>query len=272
MSIETGGMKVFPLLVAAEHRQRHQRGVMSSGLASLDSLLGGGIDRGAATLFLGPTGTGKLTLVTHCVVAAARRGEKSAMYIFDERVQTLIQRAAGLGLELEEHVKAGLVTIRQIDPVELTPGQFTHSVIDAVNSGATLVVLDSLNGYAYAMPDERLLSLHLHELLSYLSQMGVTSLQVMTQHGILGQFHSDFDVSYVADTVVLVRPFEFRGTVRRALSVHKRRQGPHEKTVREFDIRDGQVIVGPPLMEFSGVLTGTLQYQGEVLPRPQGDH
>lgn len=270
VAIESAGLRVFPRLVAAEHRQRRPASTVSTGLSELDTMLGGGIDCGTSTLFLGPTGTGKSTLMTQYVVTAARRGEKSALYIFDERVQTVFQRAAGLGLELQEHVDSGLITVRQIDPVELTPGQFTQAVMDAVADGAQMVAIDSLNGYAYAMPEERLLELHMHELVSYLNQQGVTSLLIMTQHGLFTPRSTTFDVSYVADTVVITRPFEFRGTVRNALSVHKRRIGPHERTVREFLLRDGKLVIGKPLKEFSGVIAGNLQYLGEELEQPQG--
>lgn len=266
--IEKGGLKVFPRLVAAEYRRQTQVGVLSSGLPELDSLLGGGLDVGTATLFLGPSGSGKSTLATQFVVAAARRGERSAMYIFDERLQTLFHRAAGLGLELEEYVKSGAVTVRQIDPVELTPGQFSQAVVDSVEGGAKMVVLDSLNGYAYAMPEERLLGLHLHELLSYLSQQGVTSLQVMAQHGGREPRGTAFDVSYIADNVIVLRPFEYAGAVRKAIAVHKRRGGSHETTIRELDFSQGRVLVGKVLTEFAGVTMGQLQYLGALLERP----
>lgn len=237
-------------------------------MPELDELLGGGIDRGTSTLLLGPTGSGKSTLATHYVVAAARRGEKSALYAFDERIQTLFQRAAGLGLELEQHVDAGLVTVRQVDPAELTPGQFSHAVMDAVAAGASLVVIDSLNGYAYAMPEERLLNLHLHELLSYLGQKAVTSLHVMTQQGLFGRSPgAPFDVSYIADTVILLQPFEFAGAIRKAVSVPKRRAGDHEKTIRELVLSQGHVSIGRPLDEFTGILSGAPSYLGEGEPR-----
>jgi circadian clock protein KaiC len=268
LTIEAGGMRIFPRLVAAEHRERRESQTISSGLPELDTLLGGGLERSTSTLFMGPTGTGKSTLVTHYVVAAARRGEKSAMYIFDERIHTLLQRAAGLGLELEEHVRAGLVTLRQVDPAELTPGQFSQAVADAIDDGASIVSIDSLNGYAYAMPEERLLGLHLHELLSYLNQRGVATLGVLTQHG-LHRSAETLDVSYIADTTILLRPFEFRGEVRKAISVQKHRSGPHERTIREFDLSGGRITIGQPLEEFSGVISGNLQYLGGMLERPK---
>src|SRR5690606_12984041 len=242
--IQTGGLKVFPRLVAADYRRDLQQGLMSSGIRELDSLLGGGLDIGTAALFMGPTGSGKSTLATQFAVAAARRGAKGAMYIFDERLQTLFRRAAGLGLELEKHVKSGMVNVRQVDPVELTPGQFSQAVVDSVEAGVKLVVLDSLDGYAYAMPEERLLGLHLHELLSYLSQQGVTSLQVMAQHGGREPRGTAFDVSYIADNVIVLRPFEYAGAVRKAIAVHKRRGGSHETTIRELDFSQGRVLVG----------------------------
>lgn len=269
-AIVPGGVRVFPRLVAAEHHRPNGREVLSSGLPELDAMLGGGVDRGTSTLILGPTGTGKSTLATHFVVEAARRGEKSVFYAFDERLQTLFDRSAGLGLELEQYVETGLVRVQQVDPAELTPGQFSHGVTEAIRDGVRMVVLDSLNGYAYAMPDERLLSLHLHELLSYLNHGGVSSLHVMSQHGVFGRNKAPFDVSYVADTVILVRPFEFAGAVRKALAVHKRRAGDHEKTIRELEIKDGCVTVGEPLDDFTGTIGGSsLQYLGRDLKRPR---
>ena len=267
-AIEKGGVKVFPRLVAAEHGHQHTYDSISSGLPELDAMLGGGIDRGTATLFLGPTGTGKSTLVTHYIVAAARRGEKSTMYLFDERRQTLLTRSRDLKLELEEHIEAGLVEVRQVNPVELTPGQFSQAVVDAVEGGSQIIAVDSLNGYAYAMPEERLLGLYLHELLSYLNQKGVTSLLVMAQHGMLAPTPMEFDISYIADTVILLRPFEYAGKVRKALSVHKRRSGDHEKSIREFHLSGDGIVVGPPLEQFSGVIAGNLQFLGNDLTRP----
>lgn len=270
MAIIPGELRVFPRLVAAEHRRRSVRETLSSGLTRLDQMLGGGIERGTSTLLMGPTGTGKSTLATQFVVAAARRGEKSVFYAFDEQLNTLFDRAAGLGLELEQHVESGLVQVRQIDPAELSAGQFSHTVTEAIRDGVRLVVIDSLNGYAYAMPNERLLGLHLHELLSYLNHRGVSSLHVMTQHGFVGSTDAPFDVSYVADTVILLRPFEFAGMVRKALAVHKKRGGDHEKAIRELDMSRGQISVGDQLHEFSGIISGSnLQYLGRELKQPR---
>lgn len=263
LAINTGGIEIFPRLIAAEHRRERTIETVSTGLTELDTLLGGGIDRGTATLLLGPTGTGKSTLMTQHIVAAARRGEKSVMYVFDERIETLFGRSASLGLELREHFERGTVIVRQVDPVELTPGQFSRSVLRAVEEGVQTVAIDSLNGYAYAMPGERLLELHLHELTSYLSQQGVTSLLVMTEHGLFTPQPRDFDVSYIADTVIVLRPFEFRGEVRNAIAVHKRRLGAHERYVREFDLSRDKVTVGPPLDDFAGIIAGRLQYFGD---------
>lgn len=270
LAIQSGGLRVFPRLVAAESRREARvEPVFSSGIEELDDLLGGGLDRGTSTLFVGQTGTGKSTLALACVVAAARRGEKTTMYLFDERVPTLFARMSSLGMDLEAHVEDGLVDLRQIDPAELTPGQFSQTVMDAVDSGSELIVLDSLNGYSYAMPEERLLGLYLHELISYLSQKGVASLMVATQHGVFTPQSSDFDISYVADTVVVLRPFEDAGRVRTALSVHKRRAGSHEKTVRQFELRDSRIVIGPPLEKFSGVIAGDLRYHGDKLVSPE---
>lgn len=271
LTIETGGARVFPRLIAAAHRRSRKLQTVSSGLPEFDALLGGGIDSGTATLFMGPTGTGKSSLMVQHLVAAARRGEKSVLYVFDERVETVFHRALGLGLELDECVERGLVTVQQIDPVELTPGQFSQAVVDAVENGVTMVGIDSLNGYSYAMPEERLLELHLHEVVSYLNQQGVTSLLIMTEHGLVVPQSETFDVSYIADTVVVLRPFEFRGRVRKAIAVHKRRAGPHDCAVREFHMTRGKLVVGDPLENFSGVITGNLQYLGATVAHAESD-
>lgn len=266
-----GGLRIFPRLIAAEHRQRFKPEMVSSGLPELDKLLGGGLDRGTSTLFVGPTGTGKSTILTQYVTAAARRGEKCAMYIFDERIQTLFQRSAGLGMELEEHVNSGTVTVLQVDPAEMTPGEFSTRVMNDVEKGVQIIAIDSLNGYAYAMPEERMLDVHLHELLSYLNRQAVTSLQVMTQHGIFSSASAAFDVSYISDTVILMRMFEYRGAVHRSISVHKRRAGDHENTIREFTFKEGSIQIGKPLTQFTGVISGNPQFLGEELEEAGGN-
>ena len=266
--IRTGGIVVFPRLIAAEHLAQFEAETIPSGVPELDALFGGGADRGTATLLLGPAGTGKSTVVSQFAVAAAGRGERTAMYIFDERIQTLLRRARGLGIDLESQVDAGLVEIQQIDPAELSPGEFSQSVRRAVmDGGVRLVVLDSLSGYVHAMPDERSLSLLLHELLSYLSQQGVSVLMVMAQHGLPGTAHqTHFDLSYIADSVLLFHTFEYAGDLRKAISVYKRRGGAHERTLRELQFgRDG-IQIGAPLRQFHGLLTGLPTFSGEELP------
>ncbi|MET0625483.1 MAG: ATPase domain-containing protein, partial [Pyrinomonadaceae bacterium] len=221
-------------------------------------LLGGGLDRGTATLVLGPAGCGKSSLATHFAAACARRGERAAAFIFDESVKIYLGRAAGLGTDLRDEVEAGHLTVQQVDPAELSPGEFAHSVCRAVErDGARLVVIDSLNGYMQAMPDERFLTAQMHELLTYLNQQGVVTLLVMAQHGFMGSMASPADVSYLADTVVLLRYFEAAGAIRRAISVIKKRTGRHEDTIREMRLSATRgVEVGAPLTGFRGVLTG----------------
>ncbi len=260
-TIRTGGIEVYPRLIAAEHRGPFTPETVSSGLPELDALAGGGIDRGTATLLLGPAGTGKSTVASQFAMAAAQRGERAAIYAFDERVQTMLQRAAGLGLDLQGQIDAGRVELQQIDPAELTPGQFSHAVHQAVvERGVRLVVLDSLAGYVHAMPNERLLTLHLHELLSYLSQQGVTVLLVMTQHGLPGTLrHAPFDVSYIADSVFLFHLFEHAGEVCKAISMYKRRSGGHESTLRAMQFGPQGISLGAPLREVRGILSSAPQ-------------
>lgn len=267
--LRRGGLQLYPRLIAAHHRARFEAELVTSGLPALDDLLGGGLDRGTTALLLGPSGTGKSTVAAQYAAAAARRGERSVFYVFDERIQTLFQRSRALGLDLERHVDAGTVLVQQVDPAEMTAGEFAHSVRTAVSEhNIRLVVLDSLTGYMYSMPQERFLMLHLHELLSYLNQQAVTSLMVATEHGLVGSKRSPFDVSYIADTVVLFRNFEHAGEVRNAISVYKRRSGPHEKTIRELQMLDGGISIGPALREFQGVLAGQPRFSGESLAFP----
>jgi circadian clock protein KaiC len=271
--IHTGGLEVFPRLTAAEHRQPAPRGQISTGMPGMDTMLGGGLTRGTSILLLGPSGTGKSVMATRLAVAAAERGERSALFVFDERVQTLFQRAEGIGLPLEKYCEKNLIQIRQIDPAELTSGEFSHTVRSLVeDEGIQLLVIDSLNGYAYAMPQEQLLSLHLHELASYLNQKGVTSIFTATQHGLVSP-HGDqpFDVSYLADTVILFRHFEFGGQLHKAVSVYKSRGGPHETAVREFTIDSGGIRLGEPLKAFRGILSGVPEFLGEVLDGANGE-
>jgi circadian clock protein KaiC len=257
-AIRTGGVEVFPRLVAAGRDQEFKPGAAASGVAELDALLGGGLDRGTSTLVLGPAGCGKSSLAAHFAAAAAARGERAAAFIFDEGVNTYLNRAAGLGTDLRAQVEAGRLMVQQVDPAELSPGEFAHTVCEAVErDGARLVIIDSLNGYMQAMPDERFLTAQMHELLTYLNQQGVVTMLLMAQHGFLGAMASPVDVSYLADTVVLLRYFEAAGSIRRAISVVKKRTGRHEDTIREMRLSASRgVEVGEPLKAFRGVLTG----------------
>jgi circadian clock protein KaiC len=257
-NIETGGVQVFPRLVAAEHRQKFVKKSIKSGVRELDSLLGGGLDRGTSTLILGPAGSGKSTLSAQYAAAAAERGEHSAIFIFDETRETYLARAAGIGIDMQRYLDGQLITIKQIDPAELTPGEFAHSVRGCIDGeGARIVIIDSLNGYLNAMPEERFLTIQMHELLTYLNQQGIVTILVMAQHGFLGSaMATPVDVSYLADTVLLLRYFEASGSLRRALSVVKKRTGSHERTIRELNISSEGIEIGQPLTEFRGVLTG----------------
>ena len=266
-AIRTGGIVVYPRLVAADRRGEFKAETVASGVAELDALLGGGLDRGTSTLFMGPAGSGKSSLATHFAAAAARRGEVAASFIFDEGVHTYLSRAAGLGNDLRAEVEAGHLKVQQVDPAELSPGEFAHDVCEAVErDGARVVIIDSLNGYMQAMPDERFLTAQMHELLTYLNQQGVVTILVMAQHGFMGTaMSSPVDVSYLADTVVLLRYFEAAGAIRRAISVIKKRTGRHEDTIRELRLSASRgVVVGAPLTDFRGVLTGVPVYTGEV--------
>jgi len=265
--IETGGIKVFPRLVAAEHHKPFIGELTKSGSPELDALLGGGLERGTSALLVGGAGVGKSSIAVTYAVSAARRGERVAIYAFDEGLGTLFARAAGLGVNLHDYVNQGLVSIQQIDPAELSPGEFAQRVRDAVEQQDIKVLLiDSLNGYLNAMPDERFLVLQMHELLSYLNQIGILTILVLAQHGLLGHMQTPIDLSYLSDAVIMLRYFEASGQVRRAISVVKKRSGKHENTIREFQLTSEGLKVGPPLTEFSGILTGTPTYVGKAGP------
>jgi circadian clock protein KaiC len=266
-NIRTGGIEVYPRLVAAERRREFTSEPVTSGVAELDALLGGGLDRGTASLVMGPAGCGKSSLATHFAAAAAKRGEVAASFIFDEGVNIYLNRAAGLGNDLRAEVEAGHLLVQQVDPAELSPGEFAHNVCMAVErDGARVVIIDSLNGYLQAMPDERFLTAQMHELLTYLNQQGVVTILVMAQHGFMGaSMTSPVDVSYLADTVVLLRYFEAAGAIRRAISVVKKRTGRHEDTIREMRLSASRgVEVGEPLTAFHGVLTGVPVFTGDA--------
>ncbi len=267
--IQSGGVEVFPRLIAGEHRADYSRDVLGCDSPELNSLLGGGIERGSSVLILGPSGTGKSLLTLTFIASAIARGERAALFIFDEEVGLLFKRALGLGIDLQSMVDAGQLVVEQVDAAQLTPGEFTARVRRHVNeNGARTVVIDSLNGYQAAMPEEQALVLHIHELLQYLNRRGATTFLTVAQHGLVGDMRSPVDVTYLADTVVLLRYFEASGRVRRAISVIKKRTGAHEDTIREYRIGAGGFRLGEPLTEFQGVLRGVPTLHGnDAAPR-----
>lgn len=263
--IEHEGLVVFPRLMAVRGRARFDSGeLLPSGNPELDTLWGGGIARGTSTVMLGPAGVGKSTLCTQYAHSAAARGERVAFLCFEETEAVMLARARGMGLGLDEFLRDGLVSVRQIDPAEISPGELVHLVRNAVEVGkAQVLIIDSLNGYLNAMPEERFLVVQLHELLTYLNERGVNGFLVVAQHGLLGNaMHSPVDVTYLSDSVLLLRYFEADGQVRHALSVVKKRSGPHERTLREYKITPTGIVIGEPLTNFHGVLTGTPDYRG----------
>jgi len=270
-NIAQGGMHVYPRLVAAEHARGsiHSTRTCATGIKPLDSLTGGGLDRGTSTLILGPAGSGKSTLSTIYARAAVDRGEKVMFFVFDEVPNTLIVRGEGMGIDVTGYLSSGKIAIRQVDPAELAPGQFAHAVRAAVDEfGASMVVIDSVNGYTGAMPEERFLHAHLHELFAFLNQREILTVLIMTQAGVLGSgVSSPIDLSYLADTVILLRHFEADGEIRQAISCIKRRTGPHERTIRELTIDGMGVHIGPPISQFQGVMTGNLVYTGGSLAK-----
>jgi circadian clock protein KaiC len=265
--IATGGLDVFPRLVAGEHARGPKRGLLKSGNAELDALVGGGLQYGTSTLLIGPAGSGKSTLAIQYARAAAGRGERSVIFCFDERVDTILERAEGLGMGLSGFIESGLIAIKPVDTAELSPGEFAHLARRAAEGedgkpGAKVVVVDSLNGYLQAMPEERFLTAQLHELLTYLGHKGVVTFLLVAQHGLIGSMVAPVDTTYLADTVMLFRYFEAMGEVRQALSVVKKRSGRHERTIRELSMGAAGIKVGKPLREFHGVLSGTPTYHG----------
>ena len=256
-NIQTGGIVVYPRLVAADEQHAAADGTkVASGVQALDEMLGGGLDRGSSTLIMGPAGSGKSALATQYAIGAAQRGEKAAMFIFEESLASLYNRSHSLGMPLRELVDAGLIAVRQVDPAQLQPGELAHLVRHSVQTGVRVLVIDSLNGFLNAVPEEKFLLLHLHELLSYLGQNGVASVLVYAQHGLVGAMHSTVDVSYLADCVVLLRFFEARGKIRKAVSVVKKRGGLHDTAIRDFTMSGQGLAVGKALEDFRGVLTG----------------
>jgi circadian clock protein KaiC len=255
-SIIKGGLVVYPRIVAAETRELTRRAQVGSGLAELDLLLGGGIEEGSSTLISGPPGTGKSSVAVQFVKAMTDRGQRAAMFLFEESFNTLLNRSEGIGIDLRTPYESGLLTVHQIDPAEMSPGEFTHAVCGAADKGARVVVIDSLNGYLNAMPEASFLNTHLHEVLTYLGQRGVVTFLVGVQQGIVGNMTTGIDVSYMADNVLILRYFEAKGSVQKALSVFKKRGSAHETTLRQFDITKRGIAVGPVLSNFQGILTG----------------
>ncbi|ROM70325.1 circadian clock protein KaiC [Pseudomonas brassicacearum] len=271
-TISGDGIHVFPRLIAAEHRGGYLRRQLSSGLEGLDALLGGGIETGSSTLILGPAGTGKSLISMVFAAAAVQRGEKAALFIFDEELGLLFARMKNMGIDLEALKNTGNLLIEQVDAAELSPGEFSHRVRRCVDEGdIKTVVIDSINGYQAAMPEENALVLHVHELLLYLNRRGAATFMTVAQHGLVGDMQAPVDITYLADTVVLLRYFEALGKVRRAISVIKKRTGNHESTIREYRISGHGLTIGAPLEAFQGVLRGVPTYLGENNPLLKDD-
>ncbi|APQ14207.1 circadian clock protein KaiC [Pseudomonas oryzihabitans] len=266
-TIRRGGLEVYPRMIAAGRHQDFADEPVPSEIPDLDALLHGGPLRGTSTLISGPAGTGKTTLALQYVMAACARGERCAVYEFDERIGTLLKRAESMGMPLPRYIEEGLLVVHQIAPAELSPGEFAWRVRrDVEEHDCRMLVLDSLNGYLAAMPQEQQLILQMHELLSYLSQSGVVTFLINPQHGLVGSMTSSLDISYIADTVVLIRFFEAHGRLRKAISILKHRGGGHEDAIRELRIDTRGIRVGQPLVDFRGVLTGTPEYFGATQP------
>lgn len=271
-SIVKGGLDIYPRLIAAEHHTAFVGDVTASGNAELDAMLGGGLERGTNALLIGSAGVGKSSLALTYAIAAAQRGEHAVFFAFDEGLGTIEARARMLGLPLQAHLDSGMIRFQQVDPAELSPGEFAANVRRSVETdGARIVIIDSLNGYLNAMPDERFLILQMHELLSYLGQQGVLTLLVLAQHGLVGPMDTPLDISYLSDAVLMLRYFEMAGMVRRAVSVVKKRSGRHEQTIREFRLGAQGIRLGPPLTEFSGIFSGTPRFVGADIPSIMDD-
>ncbi len=264
-AIETGGVSVFPRLVAAEHRREFSDTLLSTGVPHFDEMLGGGISPGTNTLLNGPSGVGKTTTAVRAGLTAIERGEKAAYYLFDEGVTTMLARSKAMGMDLKPHLDSGMLQVFQIDPAELSPGEFASWIRRAVEQdGVRFIAIDSLNAFLQAMPGEKYLLLQMHEMLSYLNQQGVVTMLVLGQHGIVGDIRSEIDLSYLSDTIVLFRYFEARGNVLKAISVAKSRTTEHQGSIREFRLTNTGVEIGEPLKDFEGVLTGLPNYRGET--------
>jgi circadian clock protein KaiC len=272
--LDTGGLSVFPRLVAAEHRMAAGHEVVSTGIAKLDALMGGGLPCGSNTLFNGPSGVGKTTTAMACAMAALKRGERAAYYLFDEGLSTLLIRGKALGMDFVPYLESGHFTVVPLDPAEVSPGEFAHMVRHAVEEdGAHMVVIDSLNAYLQAMPGSKHLMLQMHELLTYLNHRNIVTILILGQHGVLGDIANDVDMSYLSDAILVFRYFEARGKLLKAVSMVKSRTNRHEQTIREFRLGPPGLELGPELTDFEGVLTGVAAYRGQ-LPllgdRPEG--
>lgn len=265
-TIAKGGITVFPRLSASQHLVSRHEGVVGSGVPLIDALVGGGLERGSATMVMGPAGVGKSSLALQFAATAAEHGERVAFFIFEEHETIFLKRAASLGFDLAACIESGNLIIQQVDPAEMSAGEFAYAVRTAVETkGSSMIIIDSLNGYFNAMPEEHFLTLHLHELLSYLTDAAVTTIIIVSQHGALGQVSSPVDVSYLADSVILLRYYEKRGAFGRAISMLKKRTSAHEQTIREYQLTSKGVRVGPVLEEFRGILSG-MQSDGAPAP------
>lgn len=269
-NIHYEGVVVYPRLVASEHNTAFDQTAVKSGIAELDAIFGGGIPRGSSTLIIGPTGSGKSSIAMQYAITSAERGERAIIYAFDEVLRTAKERAEGLGLDIRTQLDAGTLAMSQVDPAELSPGEFIWQIrCDVEERDTKVVVIDSLNGFLNSMPGETDLLLHLHELLAFLNQKGIVTLLIMTQHGLVGSMQAQVDVSYLADTVLLLRYFEATGRIRQSLAVLKKRVGNHERTLRELSFQDNRIRVGEALEHFQGVLTGVPTYLGKKPPSPE---
>jgi circadian clock protein KaiC len=267
-TIRSGGLEVFPRLIAAEHRPKAAKQPVHSGIDALDELFGGGVDSGTTTLLLGPAGSGKSSVAALYVHSAAERGEAAAVFSFDETTATYLKRTRSLGIELDQHIAAGRVLLQQVDPAEMSVGEFVSAIRSFVETrDARVIVVDSLNGLINAMPGEDYLLLQMHELFSYLNQHGITTLCTLAQSGFLGPMRNPVDISYLADSVLVFRYFESAGEVRQAVSVVKKRSGSHERAIRELRFGDGSIQLGAPLVNFEGVLTGSPRSAGNISRR-----
>ncbi|SRR5581483_25606 len=264
VAILTGGLQVYPRLAHAEERAARLRDQFSSGIAELDQLVQGGLDRGTSTVVIGPAGCGKSTLATLYAFRAVQKGERAACYLFEESRETFLDRARGFGMDLERHTEAGHLLVQEVDPAEMSAGEFSQKVREAVaKQNTSVVIIDSLNGYLNAMPSERYLLMHMHELLSYLARQGVLTILIVAQYGLLGHtMQTPIDITYLADTVIVLRYFEAGGEVKQALSVVKKRKGNHERTIREMRFTASGIRIGQPLHQFQGVLTGVPTFTG----------